>query len=132
MVENIKLKNQTLKMVSGELLPNIPNRNETLNINVKHYVRWETTGGNLLTIDLDTVVGPTPSALFLIKLNHSLTFGFNGEIDVEELMQNMSTVCPSLGNQISYLVSTISHGLIGTYIIIPPHLNREGIQLLNT
>ena len=115
-----------LQLVSGELLPQVPSRDKVLNIESKHYYRiFMNQDKTFAFFDLDTFVSPIPMELFQIKLSHRIQITCMDGIKRENLKKEAYSICDSVGGQISYLVSSISKELIGSHIVLPPHLNQK-------
>ncbi len=119
------LKSQ-VQRVTGELLPNVPNKDIPLNIDVKHFcsIREEEEGVGVITVE--TIIGPTPAALFRVQMSHVLEIRWDSPVTMEDVRREAYDICSGLGNQISHITSILSYELIGTHIIIPPNLNKEG------
>lgn len=125
-----RIESQLIK-VEGRILPNIPDRKVPLEIESRHSYEVDVHENSPVgRIYLRTIASPTPPSLFEIEAEHRIEFE-GKEPPSREIIESVAyELCDGLGTQLSHLISILTFELIGTHIIVPPHLNKEKFELV--
>lgn len=75
-----------------------------------------------LSIKVTTETFVDPDELFHIILEHIADFKLNKEISDEEVDENINELISALGEEVSYIIASITKKMIGAHIILPPGL----------
>ena len=127
----LKLERIEFQLISieGRILPNIPDRNIPLEIESRHSYEIDFHKNSpVQRIYLRTIASPIPPALFEIEMEHRIEFEGSEPMSKEVIESIAYDLCDGLGTQMSHLISILTFELIGTHIIVPPHLNKEKFE----
>ena len=78
-----------------------------------------------LSIKVTTETFVDPEDLFYIKLEHIADFKLKKEISNKEVETNINELISPLGEEVSYIVASITKKMIGVHLILPPGLKIE-------
>ena len=75
---------------------------------------------NGVSLKFTSEVSVEPEALFTITFEYKAVFEFNHKIDAKFVESNINDMLQPIGNETSYIISTMTKLMNDTYIIIPP------------
>lgn len=122
--ENIKARRFYLNEIVASRIKKDPagkRYNITQEVNCKIL---ENTKNNL-SIKVTTETFVDPEELFHIKLEHIAEFKLKKEISDEEVDENINELISALGEEVSYIIASITKKMIGVHLILPPGLKVE-------
>lgn len=124
MAEKSTLKKiNKIKFFLNKIVANkIENEPEEMNIDLAletDYIARKKTDDELI-IESTVKVFLEPEALFFIELEYITEIKLLESISDEEIDDGIDELLSQLGSEASYMISTLTKKIIGTYIILPP------------
>lgn len=117
--ENIKKANINLIKVHAE---KIETELQNIEFTIKRSDKYEILEmrPNGVSLKFTSEVSVEPEALFTIAFEYKAVFEFNHKIDAKFVENNINDMLQPIGNETSYIISTMTKLMNDTYIIIPP------------
>lgn len=117
--ENIKKANINLVKLHAE---KIETELQNIEFTIKRSDKYEILAmrSNGVSLKFSSEVSVEPKALFTISFEYKADFEFNHDIDTSFVVSNINDILQPIGNEISYIISTMTKLINDTYIIIPP------------
>ncbi|MFU0799130.1 MAG: DUF2294 domain-containing protein [Xylanivirga thermophila] len=81
-----------------------------------------------LSLKVNTKTFVDPEALFSIELEYIMHFKLKEEITDEEVENNINELISFLGQEISYVIASITKKMIGVHVILPPGLEIDELD----
>lgn len=78
-----------------------------------------------LSIKVTTETFVYPEDLFHIKIEHIVDFKLKEEIPDKKVEENINELISMLGEEVSYIIASITKKMIGVHLILPPILKVE-------
>jgi hypothetical protein len=117
--ENIKKATINLIKVHAE---KIETELQNIEFTIKRLDKYEILEmrPNGVSLKFTSEVSVEPEALFMIDFEYKAVFEFNHKIDAKFVESNINDMLQPIGNETSYIISTMTKLMNDTYIIIPP------------
>lgn len=117
--ENIKKATINLIKVHAE---KIETELQNIEFTIKRLDKYEILEmrPNGVSLKFTSEVSVEPEALFTITFEYKAVFEFNHKIDAKFVESNINDMLQPIGNETSYIISTMTKLMNDTYIIIPP------------
>lgn len=117
--ENIKKATINLIKVHAE---KIETELQNIEFTIKRLDKYEILEmrPNGVSLKFTSEVSVEPEALFTIDFEYKAVFEFNHKIDAKFVESNINDMLQPIGNETSYIISTMTKLMNDTYIIIPP------------
>lgn len=117
--ENIKKATINLIKVHAE---KIETELQNMEFTIKRLDKYEILEmrSNGVSLKFTSEVSVEPEALFTITFEYKAVFEFNHKIDAKFVESNINDMLQPIGNETSYIISTMTKLMNDTYIIIPP------------
>ena len=121
---NVKKLEITLCKVNAERIENDPSGTR---LSVKREDKYEILNlkENTFSLKLNSKVFVEPEALFCIYLEYRINYEFSHKVDRKFIEKNVEEILHPLGNDVSYVTSTLTKFLTDNYFIMPPSITIE-------